>query len=69
VKKIRLSVESLKVLSFETGQLAGRRGTVRGAQTMFGRCQNDVDANSGPTCIVGIYSGEDPTCIDGCQSC
>jgi len=71
MKKIRLNVESLEVMSFETEQLPENRGTVRGAQTMFeGPCPHDQNPlTAEPSCIVSLYSGEDPTCIDGCQSC
>ena len=71
MKKIRLDVESLEVISFDTEQLAERRGTVRGAQTMFGGpCSDDQDPlTASPPCTLKVYSGEDPTCTDGCQSC
>jgi len=72
MKKIRLTVESLKVLSFETDHPAGRHGTVRGAQTLYGRCPDDVDYQTNyDSCIVRPYTGDDPnqTCVDGCLGC
>ena len=68
MKKIRLDVESLEVSSFDTKALPEGRGTVRGAQTLFGPCPPDEYPESS-ICTRGIYSGEDPTCADACQSC
>jgi hypothetical protein len=64
MKKIRLDVESLEVTSFDTEQLPERRGTVRGAQTMFGGwCAEDQDPfTAAPPCTLKVYSDEEPSC-------
>ncbi|MFA8343353.1 MAG: pinensin family lanthipeptide [Rhodothermaceae bacterium] len=79
MKKFKLSLEELKVNSFETGKNNSEKGTVKGLlpettqcskpdqESCGGECGETEYATCGATCFIGSCNPDDDTC--GMQTC